>query len=128
MDRHGRQFLLIRPDEAADPDEHERDTQELAHIEDHVLLERHLRVLHELDEDAASEAHDEEYTGESTPVHLVKTPFVKGIEHKAQEEVCAAFIKLGGMAGNGFPVSLEDESPGRAGGTAGNLAVEKVSK
>lgn len=128
MHRHGGQLVLICPDETADSYQHERDAQELSHIEYHVLFECNLRVLHELYEYAASEAHDEEYTGESTPVNLVETPFVQCIEHKAKEKVGAAFIKLGGMAGNGFPVSLEDESPGKAGGTAVYLAVEKVSK
>ena len=42
----------------ADAEEHERDGEELSHIEGHIGLEVNLVVLHEFNEEAASEAHN----------------------------------------------------------------------
>lgn len=128
MNRHGGFLLHEGPHQEAYSKKDERYGQKLSHIERHVLLESHLGVLYKLDQEAAAEASDEEYSHEGSPINLGKFPLVKGKEDKAKEKICSRLIQLGGVAGNGFSVALEDEAPGKVCGVAVDFAVEQVAK
>ena len=128
MDGAGGNLFGVCPDEEAYAQEDKGDGENLSHVQDHVLFKSHLRVLYELDEDAAAEAHNHEQAHEGAAVHLVQIPLVKGVKHKAKEKICAGLVQLRGVAGGRFPVALEHEAPGKVCWVAVNLAVEQVSK
>ena len=72
MDGAGGELLHESIHQEAGSEEYEGNTEELAHVEDHIGLEVHLVVLYEFNEEAAAEAHNEENAHESAPVHLVQ--------------------------------------------------------
>ena len=113
MDRPGRDFLHEGVHDESDAQQDERDGQELAHVQGHGLLERHLRLLDELDEEAGAEAHRQEDAHEHAPVHLVQFLPVQADEREAQQEIGEPFIELGRMLGFSLSAKFENEAPGK---------------
>ena len=113
----------------------------MSHVEKHILLEFHLRVLDELDEEAGTEAADEEPADEEAAVHLVQFLFIDEDEDYAEDEVAESLVELGRMAGKAFgmlsarPVELhplvgawKTESPRKVGRAAENFGIEEISQ
>ena len=141
MGRTGRKLADGRIDEETDTEKDEWDAEPLPHVEKHILLELHLRVLDELDEEAGTETADEEPTDEEAAVHLVQFLFVDEDEDDAEDEVAESLVELGRMAGKAFgmlsarPVELhplvgawEAKSPRKVGRAAENFGIEEISQ
>ena len=91
------------PNNHPNANEHEWDTEPLAHVEDHVALEVDLHVFQELDADARAEDDDKESAKHQTrlfdtEVALIVHPQQDTHRHKAEESL----IKAGRMAGQPF--------------------------
>ena len=72
--------------------EYERDGEELAHVEGHVGLEVYLVVLYKLNEEAAPEAHNEEYADERTPVQFLQPVTVQPDKEESKEEIGKSLV------------------------------------
>ena len=107
----GRLLSDVAVDKESYAQEHERDAEQLTHVQDHVLLESHLRFLDELYEETHSEASDEKCSDEESSVELVKLVSVHQYLEDSQQEVAEGFIKLCRMLWLCLSTKLEDESP-----------------
>jgi hypothetical protein len=74
-------------DKEADTKENERYAEKLTHVEEHVLLESHLRFLDELDEETAAETSDEEGSDEESAVEFRETILVHQYLENSEKEV-----------------------------------------
>ena len=111
MDDHRRLLLYMGINKEGYTQNDERNAEKLSHVQDHVLLESYLRLLDELDEEAHSEASDEECSDEESPVELRKSVLVQQDLEYSEKEVAESFIKLGRMLRLGLSAELEDEAP-----------------
>ena len=66
-----RLFLHEGVDQKSYSHQYKRDAEQLAHIQNHVLLKHDLRFLDELDEETHSETSDEEGSDKEASVHLL---------------------------------------------------------
>lgn len=110
--------------------EYEWNGEELAHVEGHVGLEAHLRILDELDEETAGEEHGEEHSEDEARASFgVFLPIHPHKEHE-EREIASRLIELCGMAGKSgiFVATDEDEAPGEGGGMAVDFRVHQVAE
>ena len=125
-------FCRLLPDESIDKEadsyKDERNAEPLSHIQDHILLEAHLRFLDELYEETHSEKDDEEYTDEGSPVDLVQSELVKADEDNSEKSVAQSLIKLGRMFRESLAAKVEDEAPRKICDIAVDLGIAEVSK
>ena len=97
MHYHCRLLPYICVYEEAYTKKNERYAQPLAHIQNHILLESHLRLFDELYEETHSEASDEKCSDEESPVELRQPVLVHQDLENSQKEVAQGFIKLSRM-------------------------------
>ena len=76
-------------DKKAHTKKDERNTEALTHIKNHILLETYLRLLDELDEEAHSEASDEECSDKESSMKLRKSVLVHQYLEYSQKEVAS---------------------------------------
>ena len=88
---------------------HQRNAQQLSHIEGHALLEIHLIFLQKLDEEAESENSCEAKSEEETTLIGFQL-FIEHNHHDEQHEISYSFIELCRMARHHIH-PFEDESP-----------------
>ena len=70
----------------ANTDKDKRNAETLSHIKDHILLKTYLRFLDELDEEAHTEATDEEGADEESPMKFRQSVLVhQDLEHSQKE-------------------------------------------
>ena len=98
-------------DQEADSKQDERDAEELAHIEDHIIFKCHLRLLDELDQESGTEADNEENADECPPVHLLEAIFVEQDESDSEKEIGQGLVELGRMLRLRLSPEFEDEAP-----------------
>ena len=103
-------------------------TQNLTHVQKHVSFEGNLIIFDKLNEETGAEADHQEDADEGAAIYLFQFVPIHPQEHEAQQEISAGLVELRRMGGNGFPVAQEDETPGKAGGTAVNFRVEEVAQ
>ena len=125
---HERFFFYHAPDEESYAEEYERDAEELAHVEKHVLLEAHLRFLDELYQETHSEEHHEECSYDGTFVEFVPFCIVECHQYQSENEVAEALIQLCRVLGQGFASEVEDEAPWKGGDISVDLGVEEVAQ
>ena len=111
MHDHRRLLLHIGIDKEADAEKDERNTEQLSHVKDHILLEADLRLLDEFDKEAHAEASDEECTDEESPVELRKLVFVHQDLEDSEKEIAEGLVELGRMFRFSLAAELEDEAP-----------------
>ena len=119
--------MLPAPPHAPQAEENKGNAEQLAHVEEHAVLEIYLVLLGVLDEDAAGEYHEEAETEEEARADLAG---MATVEHPADEEeagIAEGFVELARMAGQ-LIYPLEDECPREVGRTANDLAVHKVAQ
>jgi hypothetical protein len=125
-------FGRLLPDESIDKEadsyKDERYAEPLSHIQNHILLEAHLRFLDELYEETHSEKDDEEYTDEGSPVDLVQSEFIKTDEDYSEKSIAQSFIKLGRMLRESLAAKVEDETPRKICDITVDLGIAEVSK
>jgi hypothetical protein len=92
MHNHRRLLLDKGVDQHGDTREDEWDTKPLSHVEYHIVLESHLRLLDELDEETHSEASDEECADEESAMEFRKSVLVHKYLENTQEEITQGFI------------------------------------
>ena len=95
---YGGLFLHVGIHQEAYTKEYERDGEELAHVEGHVGLEVYLVVLYKLNEEAAPEAHNEEYADKRAPIKFFQPVTVQPDKEESKKEICEGLIELRGMA------------------------------
>ena len=115
MNRPCRHLLRECIHQDDDARHYERDREELAHVEDHSLLESNLRFLDEFDDEPHSEASDQEKSEEYPARKLVELLPVQPDKDKPQDEIGAGFVQLGRMLGFCLSPKVENESPWEAG-------------
>ena len=108
---HRRLLLHIAVYKETDTKKHKRYAEPLSHIQDHILLETHLRFLDELYKEAHSETSDEEGADEEATVELRQTILVHQYLEYTEKEIAQGFIKLGRMLRLSLAAKLEDKSP-----------------
>ena len=111
MNYHGRLLLNMAIDKESYSKKNERYAEQLSHVKDHVLLETHLRLLDELDEETHSETADEERSDEESSVELRQSVLIHQYLEDSQKEIAEGFVKLGRMLWLCLSPELEDESP-----------------
>ena len=97
MHDHGRLLLYMAVHEESYSEEYERNAEPLSHVEDHVLLEHHLRLLDELDEEAHTETSDEECSDEESSMELRKLVLIHQDLEYSQEEIAQSLVQLSRM-------------------------------
>ena len=112
---------------ASNAQHHERYAQPLTHIKHHPLLEIHLHLFAELNEETegkdGGQAVAEEVSGADTlGIFLVDNP-----SYYKYNKVGNGLVELCRMAGELFTVAYKDKSPGKVGSLAHNLAVHQIS-
>ena len=86
MNDGGRLFSDAAVHQEANTDKDKRNAEALSHIQDHILLETYLRLLDELDEEAHTEATDEEGADEESPMKFRQSVLVhQDLEYSKQE-------------------------------------------
>ncbi len=119
-------FLQPSP-HAPEAQQDEGDAEELAHIEEHAVLEVHLVLLGIFDENAAGEYHEEAEAEEEARADQARTAAVDVPSYEEETSIAEGFVELAGMARQ-LVHALEDEGPGQIGGTAYYLAVHQVAQ
>ena len=109
-------------------DQDERKTEPLSHIQGHILLKHHLRLLDELYKETHAEKNDEEDADEHAAIHLLQSELVEQDEYDSENQITEGFIKLCRVFRKGFTVTLEDESPRQIGNVSVDFGIEKVTK
>ena len=98
-------------DKETDAYEDERNAQTLPHVEDHIVLERNLRLLDEFYQESHSEADDEEYADKCASIQFVEFVSVHPYQDYSQYEIAERLINLCRMFRLGFVPQIEYESP-----------------
>ena len=94
-----------------DSDKNERNAEALSHIQDHIVLETHLRFLEELDEEAHTDTPDEEGADEESPMKFRQSVLVHQDLEYSQEEVAESLVKLCRMLRLSLVSEFENEAP-----------------
>ena len=123
-----RLFSYICIDQESDAEKNERDAEPLTHVQNHIMLETHLRFLDELDEEAHAETSDEEGSDEEAAIKFVEPVLVHQDLEDAQKEVTESFIKLCGMLRLCLSPEFENEAPRQRSNISVYLRIEKVSE
>ena len=123
-----RLLLDVTVDKETYAQKHERDAEPLSHVQDHILLESHLRLLDELDEETHSEASDEECSDKESSVELVKPVPVHQYLEDTQQEVAEGLIKLCRMLWLRLTTKLEDESPWKICDISVDFRIEEIAE
>ena len=109
----------LLPDETVNKktysDKHKRDAEPLSHIQNHILLESHLRFLDELYEETHSETSDEEGSDEESTMKLRKSVLIHKYLKYTEKEIAQRLIELSRMLRLGLSSQLEDEAPRKSG-------------
>ena len=103
MNHRGRFFCLGGIDEQADACDDEGDGEQLAHVQEHRLLELDLRLLDEFDQEAAAEAAQQEEAEEESAVHLVQLVLVDPDHDHAEQQVGEGLVQLGAFHSTVIP-------------------------
>lgn len=111
MDYSGRLLPDICVNQESDTEKNKRDTQNLAHIEDHIVFESYLRLLDEFNDEPHAEAYDEEDSDECSPVNLVQPELVKTDKSKAKNKVSQCLVQLCRMLGFRLAPEIKDKAP-----------------
>lgn len=116
-----RLFSDKRINQESDADKDERNAENLSHIENHIVLECHLRFLDEFYEESHAETYDEEYADECSAIYLLQIELIHAQEHDSENQVAQCFVNLGRMFRFGFAPQVEDEAPRKSGHVSVNL-------
>ena len=114
--------LFACPDHAIDAENNERNTEELAHVEEHARLEAYLNVFGVLDEEAEGKDERDAETEIEAFAHGNLPAAIAIPAHKEEQGVGQGLVKLAGMA-RIFVYFLKDKGPWNIGHFADNLAV-----
>ena len=128
MNNRGRLFSYAAVHQEGKSDKDERNAEALTHIKNHILLKTDLWFLYEFDEEAHTEATDEEGTDEESSMKLRQSVLVhQDLEH-SQEEVAESLIKLCRMLWLRLVSELENKAPRERGYITVNFRIEEISK
>lgn len=126
MDNHCRLILVFGIHQQEYADEYEWDTQKLAHIEQHILLESHLRLLDELYQETHAEKHYEEYPDKCASSDVFQLVAVHPQENQSENQIAQRLVYLRRMMRNGLPCPQENEAPRKRGDIPVYLRIEKI--
>ena len=128
MNDGGRLFSDAAVHQEANTDKDKRNTETLSHIKDHIVLKTYLRLLDELDEEAHTEATDEEGADEESSMKFRQSVLVhQDLEH-SQKEVTESLINLCRMLWLCLVSELKNEAPRKRGYITVNFRIEEISK
>ena len=112
---------------AIDSEQNEGNTEQLAHIEEHTLLESYLILLGVLNEDTAGKDKYEAEPEEIACSHTLGLAPVYPPSHEEEARIADGLIELSRMSGSHIH-SLKDEGPGNICHPAYYLGVHEVSQ
>ena len=112
---------------ASHADSHERDAQQLSHVERQRSLERLLHLLGILDEEACDEDVRQTESEEEARAHTLRRAAVEVPADEEQQSVGDGLVELSRVARHGVYL-LEDERPRHVGYLADNLRVHEVAQ
>jgi len=128
MDCEGRLALEMAHNEDYYTCNYEWEAEKLTHVECHGLLEAHLRLLDEFDEESHSKEDDEEESEDFASLHLLDSVFIAPHQEETQQDIAECLIQLCRMLRESFASELEYESPWEVSHVTVYLRVEEVAK
>ena len=111
MNDGSRLFPDICINQESDTEKYKRDTQNLAHIEDHIVFESHLWLLDEFNDEPHAEAYDKEDADERSPVNPVQPELVQTDKANAENKVGQCLVQLCRMLRFRLAPEVENKAP-----------------